>query len=98
MEKTPVAKAYLLVVLRNFVRLDVWYLGLKSGLGVSMCMGNIAKPFVVSIIHHVAYWYCVNEMNPAGQSAGRGISSLSDSCFPWHCSTVKDVNGQVSRR
>lgn len=97
-EQPPKAKAHLLVALCDLYPPHIGYLAQISVLWWSICMGHIAKPFAVSIIHHVAYMSCDKATKPAGQSSGLGINSLSNSFFPWHFSTVKDLNGQVSRR
>lgn len=97
-EQTPKAKVHLLVALCNLYPPHVGYLAQMSILWWSICSGHVAKPFAVSIIHHVAYMSCDKAMKPVGQFSGLGINNLSNSCFPLHFSTVMDLNGQESRR
>jgi hypothetical protein len=87
-EQTPLAKAHLLVAPCILIQTYTGYLAPMSVLRWSICMGHIAEPFAVSMIHHVPYMSCVKAMKPAGQSSGLGISSLSKSSFPWHSSAV----------
>lgn len=94
----PKAKAHLLVARCTLYPPHIGYLAQTSVLWSSIWMCHIAKPFAVSITHQVAYMSCDKATQPAGQSSGPGINSLSNSVFPWHFSAVKDLNGHVSRR